>query len=165
MKLQNQLGLAIKLATDTHHGQTDKQGMPYILHPLHLMHQLMFDTELATIAVLHDAVEDSELTFEDLDDMGFSKRVISALKLLTHDMSDSYEEYIAKMCAIDLGIDDSKIKYDVIRVKRKDLEHNSDITRLKGITERDINRIEKYHKAFVLLGKAKHRIEFNGWIK
>jgi len=137
------LDKAILLAAEAHAGQFDKGGKPYILHPLHLMQQLLFDPELAQIAVLHDVVEDSNMTFEQLVKLGFSNRVIDALTLLTHNPSDSYEDYI-------LGIATNQ---DAIKVKRKDLEHNSDITRLKGVTDKDLERMKKYHKAFLFLGE------------
>lgn len=141
------LGKAITLATEVHSNQVDKGGMPYILHPLHLMNQCMFDLELAMIAVMHDVVEDSDTTFDQLRSMGFTNRVVDALELLTHEEGDSYEDYINKICT----------NYDAIRVKRKDLEHNSDITRLKGLRPKDFTRMEKYHKAFTKLGKAKNK--------
>lgn len=141
-----QLAKAISIATIAHEGQYDKAGKPYILHPLHLMNQLMFDVQLATIAVLHDVVEDSDYTFDDLEGAGFSIRVLSALILLTHDESEDYlGDYIPKIST----------NYDAIRVKRKDLEHNSDITRLKGIRAQDLERLEKYHMAFMMLEDAK----------
>ncbi len=148
MKLnkENQLMVAIGIATDAHHGQKDMSGMPYILHPIHLMHQLLFDLQLATIAILHDVVEDSkEWDIKRLRKTGFSERVLVALDLLTHVKDVPYMEYIEGIAG----------NHDAIRVKRKDLEHNSDITRLKGIRPRDIKRMEKYHKAFLYLGEAK----------
>ena len=141
-----ELSKAISVATMAHEGQFDKGGKPYILHPLHLMNQLMFDVQLATIAVLHDVVEDSLFTFDDLVAEGFSDRVLAALILLTHDDSDGYlEDYIPKICT----------NYDAVRVKRKDLEHNTDITRLKGVRDKDLERLRKYHTAFVMLGDAR----------
>ena len=145
------LGEAIVIATHAHAEQMDKGGMPYILHPLHLMNQLMFDTELATIAVLHDVVEDSKVTFKDLEEYGFSFRIINALRLLTHSNADSYSVYIEKIAS----------NYDAIRVKRKDLEHNSDITRLKGVTQKDLDRMAKYHRAFTFLGESRKQFERN----
>ena len=148
MNKHEQLAHAILISTTGHAGQFDKAGKPYILHPLHLMNQLLFDTQLATIAVLHDWLEDCWITEEKLErstfkavladgiaylsDCGFSERVLSALSLLTHDPEDDYlTVYIPAICG----------NYDAIRVKRKDLEHNSDITRLKGVTEKDLTRI------------------------
>lgn len=143
-----QLSLAITIASSAHKCQFDKGGKPYILHPLHLMNQLLFDTQLATIAVLHDVVEDSAIALTTLVFMGFSERICNAVSLLTHDSDDSYEEYISKICT----------NIDAIRVKRKDLEHNSDITRLKGVRDKDLERIHKYHKAFIKLGKARDEL-------
>lgn len=147
MNKQQQLAKAIEIATEGHSGQFDKAGKPYILHPLHLMQQCLFDPELAAIAVLHDAIEDSDVTIYSLYTRFFSTRVTDALELLTHDEYETYDEYINCIC--------DSANYDAIRVKRKDLEHNSDITRLKGITEKDLKRIEKYHRAFIKLGEAK----------
>jgi len=162
---QEQLDLAISVAVDAHcsksvlglngkrsfkKGQFDKIGKPYILHPIRLATQLLHDTQLATIAVLHDVVEDSSYTIEDFIDMGFSQRVIVALRLLTHDKKDDYlTVYIPGICG----------NYDAVRVKRKDIGHNSDITRLKGLTEKDIARTIKYQKAFTILGQAKKNFE------
>ncbi len=141
-----ELAKAISIATMAHEGQFDKGGKPYILHPLHLMNQLMFDVPLAIVAVLHDVVEDSLYTFDDLVAEGFSDRVLAALILLTRDDSADYlEDYIPRICT----------NYDAIRVKRKDLEHNSDITRLKGILDEDLERLKKYHIAFTMLSEAR----------
>ena len=145
MTKQEQLGLAITIAVQAHDGQFDKGGFPYILHPLHLMHRLKYDLQLATIAMLHDVVEDSDITINDLEKLGFSGRVLSALYILTHERKHTYDEYLYYITK----------NFDAIRVKRKDLEHNSDITRLKGVTDKDLKRMEKYHKAFMYLGEAK----------
>ena len=148
---QEQLSAAIRIAANAHAGQFDKGGKPYILHPLRLMSQLIFDTQLAAIAVLHDVVEDSSFTLADLRCEGMSSRVLAALMCLTHDKNQGYEDYIEGICT----------NYDAIRVKRKDLEHNSDITRLKGVGKKDIARMEKYHKSFIRLTKAKRTCERN----
>lgn len=143
------LGLAIEIAADAHSEQLDKGGKPYILHPLHLMNQLMYDPELAQIAVMHDVIEDSNFTLVVLLSHGFSRRVRTALQLLTHSPEDSYLEYIVKVGT----------SLDAITVKRKDLEHNSCITRLKGVTDKDLARAKKYHLAFLYLGKARDDIK------
>ncbi len=143
MTKEKQLSLAIKIACDAHWGQFDKIGKPYILHPLWVMGKLLYDTQLATIAVLHDVVEDAGIK---LDKFEFSDRVLVAVDLLTHKPGVSYEEYIRLVGS----------NWDALRVKRKDLEHNSSIIRLKGIEPKDIARMEKYHKAFLLLEEAKH---------
>lgn len=144
-----QLATAIFIAAAAHEKQKDRGGKPYILHPLYLMNQLLYDTQLATIAVLHDVIEDSdEWTFRDLVKRGFSDRVINALDMLTHKEIDSYDEYIDRICT----------NIDAITVKRKDIDHNSRTTRLKGVTVKDFNRLDKYHNAFVKLGKARDKI-------
>ena len=151
MNKQKQLAKAIEVATEAHKGQFDKGGKPYILHPLHLMNQLMFDPELAAIAVMHDVIEDSAWDIGMLLDVGFSERVCNALHLLTHEKGHDYlDDYIQGICQ----------NYDAIRVKRKDLQHNSDITRLKGVRDKDLRRINKYQKAFIILGEA--RTTFRG---
>lgn len=147
---EDQLSLAIKLAVDAHYGQFDKGGKPYILHPIHLMNQCMFDYQLAAIAVGHDIWEDSRKYRGHMRDFQFSERIFAAWELLTHDPADDYlDVYIPKICG----------NYDALRVKRKDLEHNSAITRLKGIRQKDKDRIIKYHAAFLILGEAKKNFE------
>jgi len=147
MSPMEQLASGILLAAMTHENQVDKSGKAYILHPLFLMNQLLFDTELAVIAILHDVIEDSEgkVDIEQLAELGFSRRVTRAVNLLTHYPTESYQEYIDKICT----------NIDAIRVKRKDIDHNSRTTRLKGISDKDIRRIEKYHRAFIQLGNAR----------
>lgn len=136
------LGTAIALASKVHENQRDKGGKPYILHPLRLMMRLRSDDEeLMSIAVLHDVVEDSDVTLEDLTKMGFSSRVTDALDLLTHKKGDSYEVYIRKIGT----------SRDATLVKLEDLRDNSDITRLKGLSEKDHARLMKYNKSFVYL--------------
>jgi (p)ppGpp synthase/HD superfamily hydrolase len=155
------LGIAIEIATQVHRGQTDKAGRPYILHPLFLMNQLMYDVELAIMAVMHDVKEDAsknakkqparayELTHMATDaylrEVGFSERVITGLNLLTHKEGQTYDQYIEQIAT----------NYDAVRVKRKDLDHNSRITRLKGIDKSDLHRTAKYHRAYTRLGEAK----------
>ena len=131
---------ALRFCIEAHKDQFDKSGIPYVLHPYHLAVQM--ETEETTIvALLHDIVEDTDYTFEDLEKMEFGEAVIEALKLLTHDDSTPYMEYIlaAKQNPI------ARI------VKLADLRHNSDISRLDIITEKALERREKYLKAIALL--------------
>lgn len=131
---------AVLLASQAHLGVRDKGGKSYILHPIRIAMRLRTDDEeLMSIAILHDVIEDSSITFEELRTQGFSDRVIAALRLLTHQKGVSYEQYIENMAD----------NIDALRVKREDLRDNSDITRLSGITEKDFNRMKKYHKAFI----------------
>jgi (p)ppGpp synthase/HD superfamily hydrolase len=136
------LAKAIALAANVFENKTDKSGQPYILHCLRVMNGVdQNDSELMQIAILHDVVEDTDITLQYLSSTGFSTRVIVALNLLTHKETDTYEDYIK-------GIATNK---DAVAVKLSDLKDNSNITRLKGLRKKDFDRIEKYHKAFVYL--------------
>lgn len=138
------LSLAVSLAAKVFVGVTDRGGNPYILHCLQVMNWVdQNDQELMQIAVLHDVVEDSDYTFNDLRVMGFNDRVVSALESLTHWEGESYGDYIHRVAT----------NRDSIKVKLADLRHNSDITRIKGLREKDIARIEKYHRAYVYLSQ------------
>ncbi len=131
---------ALKLCFEAHKNQTDKSGIPYVFHPFHLAEQM--ETEETVIAaLLHDVVEDTEYTFDDLREMGFSEKVISALILLTHDPAFDYMEYVAA------------IKKNPIAkaVKLADLRHNSDLSRLDEVTGPALLRRKKYIGAIKLL--------------
>lgn len=131
---------AMKTAYEAHKDQTDKSGVPYIFHPIHVAEQ-MTDEMTTCVALLHDVVEDTDITFEQLMGMGFPNEVISALRLLTHDSSVPYPEYIE--C----------IKGNPIAtaVKLADLKHNSDPTRLLIIDDNAKQRMEKYRAAIISL--------------
>jgi len=136
------LAKAIALASEKHMGQFDKGGMPYILHPLKVMHYTKSsDMEIMAIAVMHDVVEDTDVTFADLISMGFTDRIVDALRLLTKMPGQSLREYL----------DGIKSNKDAIIVKLADLRHNSDIRRLKGITEKDVARMRKYNEMYLEL--------------
>lgn len=130
---------AMFIAAREHLGVRDKGGHAYILHPMRIAMRLRTnDEELMSIAILHDVIEDSKLTFEDLKAEGFTDRVIEGLKLLTHQKGVSYDDYI----------DGMRGNRDALRVKREDLRDNSDITRLKGVREKDFERMNKYIRSF-----------------
>ena len=130
------LSTAIKIATKAHDGQYDRGGNPYILHPLRVMSFLKStDEELQCIAVLHDVIEDSDVTWWDLREAGMSDRVISAVRALTKVPGQSYDEYRDGVFA----------NADAMLVKLADLRHNTDIRRLKGITVKDRERMARYH--------------------
>ena len=142
------LGKAISLAAQTFENIKDKGGQPYILHCLRVMNNLHTDDEeLKIIAILHDVPEDDgrnpDVVLRELSMLGFSDRVIKALDLLTHRRGVSYDNYIK---AISLNPDATKVKL-------ADLKDNSDITRLKGLSKKDFDRMEKYHRSFVYLSK------------
>lgn len=133
---------ALKLCFDSHKEQLDKSGMPYVFHPFHLAEQ-MTDENTTVVALLHDVVEDTDCTFEDLAQMGFNAEVIAALKLMTHDDETPYMEYV------------SRLKHNPIAraVKLADLAHNSDLTRLEIVDDRAMKRVEKYAAAIRLLNE------------
>jgi (p)ppGpp synthase/HD superfamily hydrolase len=131
---------ALKLCFDVHKEQVDKSGLPYVFHPFHLAEQM--ETEDTTIvALLHDVVEDSDLTLDDLRQMGFGDTVIAALALLTHDPAVEYMDYVR-------AVKDNPIAR---AVKLADLRHNSDLTRLDTVDEKALARREKYLQAMTLL--------------
>lgn len=131
----------IVLATVAHAGQVDKAGEPYILHPLTVMYFLgpEADEELRSGAVLHDVIEDTKTTYEDLKNAGATERVQKIVRNVTKLPGQTYEEYKAQVMQDE----------DSMKVKLADLKHNSDITRLKGVTEKDIARMAKYHKFYL----------------
>lgn len=133
---------ALKLCFDAHKDQIDKNGMPYVFHPFHLAEQ-MEDEDTTIVALLHDVVEDTEYTIDDLKALGFSDAVIEAIKLMTHDPSVPYMEYVVKIGTNPIAK----------TVKLADLKHNSDVTRLDTITEKDEERVEKYRNAIKLLSE------------
>ena len=140
MKKGEMLDKALLLATNSHHGQFDKGGAPYILHPIKEMHYLKTeDEELQCMALLHDVVEDCDVTFVDLEAAGMSKRVIDAVRCLTKQRGQTLAEYKEVIFSNE----------DAMRVKMCDLRHNSDIRRLKGVTEKDLARMEKYHRFYL----------------
>ena len=119
------------IAYEAHHDQVDKSNLPYLFHPLHLAEQ-MNDEYTTCVALLHDVIEDSNYTIQNLIEAGFPIQVIEAIKVLTHSKDISYFEYIKK-------------------VKIEDLKHNSDLTRLNEINNEDLKRIEKYNKTLKYL--------------
>ena len=131
---------AMKLCFEAHKNQVDKSGMPYVFHPFHLAEQMT--DELTTVtALLHDVVEDTPYTLDDLRQMGFPEDVLAALTLLTHDDAEPYMDYVRRL-------KDNPIAR---AVKLADLRHNSDLTRLNRIDARALARVEKYRAAIRLL--------------
>ncbi len=143
----NMLAKAIQIASTVHLNQVDKGGKPYILHPLWVMDKVRhLGEDYMIVAVLHDVLKDFETTYEETYDMlveqGFNQNIMYALALLTHDNSQqTYDDYIK-------GISTNPIAK---AVKLRDLEHNSKITRLKGLRKKDFDRLEKYHRAYTYL--------------
>lgn len=142
MKKGELLNKMLVLATNSHAGQFDRGGNPYILHPLKVMYYLKSDDEeLQCIAIAHDLVEDTDTSFAELAEMGFTTRIIEGIRALTKMPGETYDEYKIRV----------KTNPDAVKVKLQDLRHNSDIRRLKGVTEKDLARIEKYHRFYLEL--------------
>ena len=136
------LSRALQIAVSAHEGQVDRAGKPYILHPLAVAASM--DTEAGFItALLHDVLEDSDYTAKDLCRAGFPVFIVEALCLLTHDKDEPYMDYIRK-------IKDNNLAR---AVKLADLAHNSDLSRLSVVTDKDLERAEKYKKAIQLLAE------------
>ena len=130
------LDRAIELAKQHHEGQTDKAGKPYIEHPLRVMNQVESEEE-KIVAVLHDIVEDTDISLDDLRSEGFSEEVVSAVECLTKQDGENYDSYIERISFNPLAV----------KIKLADLEDNRDLTRLPEVTDKDLERVEKYDKA------------------
>ena len=137
---QSQSEKAYEIAKKAHLGQVDKAGEDYITHPEQVASFVKTDEEKA-VAYLHDVIEDTELTLEDLNKYDFSKEVLEAVDIITKKRGEDYQSYL-----------NSVKKNKLARaVKLADLRHNSDLTRLIKVTEKDIKRKEKYQKAIDFL--------------
>jgi (p)ppGpp synthase/HD superfamily hydrolase len=131
---------AIALAVKAHTGQVDKAGQGYILHPLRVMFAVEGETA-RIVAVLHDVVEDSDTTFDDLREMGYSDEVLSALECVTRRDDETYMEFVQR----------SKVNPIARQVKLADIEDNLDVRRLAQITDKDIERLQRYREAWAFL--------------
>ena len=131
---------ALKLCFEAHKDQVDKTGLPYVFHPFHLAEQ-MTDEYTTVCALLHDVIEDTDYTWQDLQKMGFPHEILETLKLLTHEESVPYMEYVQKIAENPIAT----------KVKIADLRHNSDLSRLDTIDEWAIKRTQKYQKALDFL--------------
>lgn len=131
---------AMKIAYKAHHGQVDKGGIPYIFHPMHLAEQM--DDEYATcVALLHDVVEDTDVTLDDLANI-FPAEVVEAVRVMTHSKGEPYPEYIARVSKNPIAK----------KVKLADLRHNSDQTRMENASEETLAYFrKKYREAFEIL--------------
>lgn len=134
------LARAIAIAAVAHQEQFDKAGAPYILHPLRMMQQ-MDSGEEKIVAILHDVVEDTDWTPELLRAEGFSETVLAALDGVTARDGETYEEFIARAQSDPIAR----------KVKLADLQDNMDTRRIRNLTDRDLERVRKYHQAYWLL--------------
>lgn len=143
MKKKATLEQAIALAARAHQGQTDKAGAPYIFHPLRLMLR-MKDEAARMAAVLHDTVEDTDVTLAALRRLGFPKAVVEAVDRLSRREGETYEAFIARIKRHPLAR----------RVKLADLADNMDLSRLKSPTAKDRQRLVRYRAAWKVLVDA-----------
>ncbi len=131
---------AIFVACEAHKSEVDKAGSPYILHPLRVMFQMETEEEMIT-AVLHDVLEDTAVTPDQLREMGFSERVLEALDSVTRRAGETYEDFVRRAASHPIGK----------KIKLADLKDNMDFSRLNKITDKDLERLKKYHNALKIL--------------
>lgn len=128
---------AIRIAVEAHRGQKDRAGAPYVLHPLRLMSRMWTDAA-RIVAVLHDVVEDSDWTLDRLRAAGFPEEMVSAVDALTKREGEDYEGLIRRAAGNALARE----------VKLADLEDNMDLRRQGKVTEQDLERLNKYRRAW-----------------
>ncbi|MGF1528921.1 MAG: HD domain-containing protein [Candidatus Competibacterales bacterium] len=134
---------AMEIAVAAHKGQRQKNGQPYVLHPLGLMFAVTTaDAKIA--AVLHDVVEDSHWTLADLRAEGFSPQVVDALDCLTHREGEAYQDYIDRIATNRVAR----------QVKLADLVDNMNLLRLPTFADQDAVRLAKYHAAWRRLSEG-----------
>lgn len=144
------LGRAISIASLSFSEKVDRGGQPYILHCLRVMNKMSkHDEELRCAAVLHDLIEDTDWTLEDLRQSAFSDRVVTAVKLLTKTNDVDYDTYIHRISQ----------NINATLIKLADIEDNSDVTRLKGLRDKDFERMKKYHRSYLVLKEAKINLQ------
>lgn len=129
---------AITLAAMMHHGQHDKGGNSYILHPLRVMLNAS-NEETMIVAVLHDIVEDTEMTIQKLREIGFSEKIVAAIDSITKRDGEPYEDFIQRVKLNKIGT----------AVKLLDIEDNKDLSRIPNPTQIDYERVAKYEKAIL----------------
>ena len=137
LSYNEQFQIALELAVEKHKNQTDKAGNPYILHPLHVMENVN-SKEGKIVAILHDIIEDTDITEDYLLKIGLSKRIVDAVVALTRSKDIDYQEYIKNLGSNPLAKE----------VKLADLEHNMDLKRLPTLEEKDLERNRKDQIAY-----------------
>ena len=138
---QSMVDLALSIARQAHEGQLDKEGVDYIEHPIYVASQVDTEEEKA-VALLHDVIEDSSVTAEELLNAGLPETVVTAVQILSKKKGQDYQTYLKTVKSNPLA----RV------VKLADLKHNSDLLRLETITDKDLERLEKYKKAIDYLG-------------
>ena len=137
-----QIETALEIAIKAHKNQTDRYGKPYIFHPLRVMMNVDNDEDKVA-AILHDVVEDSDITLDDLRKEGFPDEIINAVDCLTKRDGEEYIDYINRVLTSPIAK----------RVKLADLKDNMDLKRIDVITEKDIVRLNKYLKAWRMINE------------
>lgn len=138
------LGRAIALAAKAHEHDVDKGGKAYILHPIRIMMRLRTsDDHLNICAILHDVIEDHPEFLEEIDKLELPVDMYNTLECLTHQRGESYDDYIDRLCT----------SRQAMIIKKKDLEDNSCLTRIKGVRSKDLDRVVKYNKAYVYINE------------
>ena len=141
---QSIVDLALSIARKAHEGQLDKAGVDYIEHPIYVASRVDTEEEKA-VALLHDVIEDSPVSAEELLQAGLPETVVTAVQVLTKKKEQDYQTYL-----------ETVKKNPLARVvKLADLKHNSDLSRLSSITEKDRERLKKYKKAIDFLSRQK----------
>jgi (p)ppGpp synthase/HD superfamily hydrolase len=135
MNLENLLHTAIGIAKTAHSGQKDKAGNPYIEHPLRVMENLE-TTEEKIVGVLHDIVEDTQITLDNLRAMGFPEFILNAIDAVTKRPQEEYEDYLNRVKSNPLAL----------KVKIADMRDNMDLKRIKNPTQKDYQRLAKYQR-------------------
>lgn len=131
---------SIEIALKAHTGKTDKAGAPYILHPLRLMARMETDAARAA-ALLHDVIEDSAVTAADLLAAGIPQAVVDAVVALTRAEDETYEAFIGRVM-------DNRL---AVAVKKVDIADNLNVLRLPSLSESDLARVARYHRAWTKL--------------
>ncbi len=137
MNSSSLLEKAIAIATEAHSGKKDRYSAPYILHPLRVMARVKSNVE-KTVAILHDVVEDTDWTLEDLKKEGFPAEILEALDSVTKRGGEDYDHFVERSAANRVGR----------AVKIADLEDNMDLRRLHEMSEKDCSRMQRYLKAW-----------------
>ncbi|MDN5024492.1 GTP pyrophosphokinase [Streptococcus sp. SO4] len=139
---QSMVDLALSIARQAHEGQLVKAGVDYIEHPIYVASQVATE-EGKAVALLHDVIEDSHYTAEELLQAGLPETVVTAVQILSNKKGQDYQTYLENVKSNSLA----RV------VKLADLKHNSDLSRLSSITEKDRERLKKYKKAIDFLSR------------
>ena len=137
MNYNNLYDKALQIAMRAHAGQKDKAGHDYIMHPIRVSERCG-DLRAKIVALLHDTIEDTDVTADYLRKEGFTEEIVEAVLAVTRREGESYDEYVRRAAQNELGK----------MVKRADLEDNMDIRRLPELTDKDVERLRKYLRAW-----------------